>query len=91
MFKPIQPLALTRSPQLRISLLGQREKERGVNTANPPNVPALLQLIARVLTDRLEHPVACAITVPICPSRHQRLLNQPPQRLQYVLGTYLPH
>src|SRR5918998_2314809 len=60
-------------------------------TADQASLSALLQLFARVLAYRLKHPVARATTVLVCPGRHQRLLNQPPQRLQYILGTYPPH
>lgn len=76
--------------QLRVSPFGQREEERGMATADQVSLPALLQLFTGVLAYRLKHPVARATTVPVCPGRHQLLLNQPPQRLKYILGTYPP-
>gem|GEM_PF-6422717 len=60
----------------------------GVPPARLPVFSALLQLLAGVLPDRLEHPVTGPATVRV--DCHQRLLHQGPEVVYHPLGIDAP-
>ena len=79
------------SPQRRQPRPGLRTHQLGLHPRGQPQVvprvplperlrlPALLQLLPRVLPDGLQHPVAQCCAFPACLGDHQRLVHQPGQ------------
>ena len=56
--EPVEPDSLLEPPHLRLRLLGELEEVAGVAASQLARFSSRLELLLRVLVDRLQHPVA---------------------------------
>ena len=85
LFQPLEPLRLpARRTSSGSACFGQRQEELGVPPRHLAGLPALAQALARVLADRLQHPVARRLLLLV--DEHERLVDEPREQVQHLEG-----